>query len=36
VTVVSNVLRRNSASVHAEIATRIHELMESLHATRGE
>jgi hypothetical protein len=36
VTVVSNVLRRNSASVHAEIATRIHQLMESLHASRGE
>jgi hypothetical protein len=31
VTLVSNVLRKNSASVHLEIATRIHRLVESLH-----
>jgi beta-lactamase family protein len=33
VTLVSNVLRRNSASVHMEMATRIHRLIESLHAS---
>ena len=32
VTLVSNVLRKNSASVHMEMATRIHRLVESLHA----
>jgi hypothetical protein len=32
VTVVSNVLRRNSASVHMEFATRLQKLIESLHA----
>jgi hypothetical protein len=32
VTLVSNVLRKNSASVHMEMATRIHRLIESLHA----
>src|SRR5262245_50656590 len=32
VTLVSNVLRRNSASVHMEMASRIHRLVESLHA----
>jgi hypothetical protein len=31
VTVVSNVLRRNSASVHMELATRLQRLIESLH-----
>jgi hypothetical protein len=31
VTIVSNVLRRNSASVHMELATRLQKLMESLH-----
>jgi len=31
VTLVSNVLRKNSASVHLEMATRIHRLVESLH-----
>jgi hypothetical protein len=31
VTIVSNVLRKNSASVHMELATRIQRLMESLH-----
>jgi hypothetical protein len=31
VTLVSNVLRKNSASVHLEIATRIQRLVESLH-----
>ena len=32
VTIVSNVLRRNSASVHMELATRLQKLVESLHA----
>jgi len=32
VTIVSNVLRRNSASVHMELATRLQKLIESLHA----
>jgi hypothetical protein len=32
VTLVSNVLRKNSASVHMEMASRIHRLVESLHA----
>jgi Beta-lactamase enzyme family len=32
VTIVSNVLRRNSASVHMELATRIQKLVESRHA----
>jgi len=32
VTLVSNVLRKNSASVHMEMASRIHRLIESLHA----
>jgi Beta-lactamase enzyme family len=32
VTIVSNVLRRNSAAVHTELATRIQKLVESLHA----
>jgi len=31
VTVVSNVLRRNSASVHMELATRLQRLIDSLH-----
>jgi hypothetical protein len=31
VTIVSNVLRRNSASVHMELATRLQRLIESLH-----
>lgn len=31
VTIVSNVLRKNSASVHLEIATRLQKLVESLH-----
>jgi hypothetical protein len=31
VTLISNVLRKNSATVHLEIATRIHRLVESLH-----
>lgn len=31
VTIVSNVLRRNSASVHMELATRLQKLIESLH-----
>jgi hypothetical protein len=31
VTIVSNVLRRNSASVHMELATRLQKLVESLH-----
>ena len=31
VTIVSNVLRRNSASVHMELATRLQKLLESLH-----
>jgi len=31
VTVVSNVLRRNSASVHMELATRLQKLIDSLH-----
>ena len=31
VTIVSNVLRRNSAGVHMAIATRLQRLMESLH-----
>jgi hypothetical protein len=33
VTIVSNVLRRNSGTVHMELATRIQKLVESLHAT---
>jgi len=32
VAIVSNVLRRNSASVHMELATRLQKLVESLHA----
>ena len=32
VTIVSNVLRRNSASVHMELAARLQKLVESLHA----
>ena len=32
VTIVSNVLRKNSASVHLELATRIQRLLESMHA----
>jgi Beta-lactamase enzyme family len=32
VTIVSNVLRKNSAAVHMELATRIQKLVESLHA----
>lgn len=31
VTIVSNVLRRNSAAVHMELATRLQRLLESLH-----
>ena len=31
VTIVSNVLRKNSASVHLELATRIHRLLASRH-----
>jgi hypothetical protein len=33
VTIVSNVLRRNSASVHLELATRLQKLVEALHPT---
>ncbi|HSF14355.1 MAG TPA: serine hydrolase [Vicinamibacteria bacterium] len=32
VTIISNVLRKNSASVHLEIATRLQKLVESMHA----
>jgi len=32
VTIVSNVLKKNSASVHLELATRLQKLVESLHA----
>jgi Beta-lactamase enzyme family len=35
VTIVSNVLRRNSASVHLELATRLQKLVESLHPPPG-
>jgi hypothetical protein len=31
VTIVSNVLRKNSGTVHMELATRIQRLVESLH-----
>ncbi len=31
VTIVSNVLRKNSGTVHLELATRIQKLVESLH-----
>lgn len=33
VTIVSNVLRKNSASVHMELATRIHRLIASMHGS---
>jgi len=36
VTIVSNVLKKNSASVHLELATRLQKLVESLHPSPAE